>query len=111
MAHTGAQMHQKKRKPQSIKTQTKKKKKIIEPVAIETICSPDGKKEGKFQAWSEVTRERDVQMHMHSQPCLSVPGQRCQRGHTPVMSVCWTVSVVNAQGRVIVLLSDYLVFS
>lgn len=60
--HTRARLHRKKTQ-QSIKVQTKK---IIEPVAIETICSADGDKEGKLQPWSDGTRETGAPRHMHA---------------------------------------------
>lgn len=81
-AHTGAL----KKKTNPLKLKPKKNKKKSYPVAIETIWSPDGKKEGKLQAWSEGTRETDAQIHVHShlKQCPSLPRQRCQHGHASV---------------------------
>lgn len=67
----------------SIETQTKKK--IIWLVAIETICSPDGDKEGKLQLRSEGKRD------WHQNTCVHTWSVHIQHlNHVP--SNIWTLS-------------------
>lgn len=67
----------------SIKTQTKKP---IQPVAIETICSPDGDKEGKLQPRSEGKRD------WHQNTCAHTWSVHIQHpNHIP--SNIWTLSL------------------